>query len=346
MPFQPDYAITDTIARNLEKVAEVKGVIENAPLLPAVETRLRKEAKIRSVHASIRLEGNRLEERQVQQVLEGKRVQAWRRDVLEAKNYSRALDYIGTIYQRKDLQITERLIRRIHAMLLDKIDIDEAGQYRKIPVVVKNIRTGEIVFKPPPPDEVVPQMNQFVRWLQSNHRISPVIESGIAHYELVRIHPFVDGNGRSARLLSVLILYRRGYDIRRIFSIENYADEHPDDYYKALKESDRYREITPFLEFWSEALANELSKVKEQILTISLDKRLQKKIGQAYLNPRQWEALLYLNQHPYMTRANFQAMTRSSERTARRDLEELVSSRVLIREGKGKALRYRIPPPR
>jgi Fic family protein len=343
MTFQPDYLITDTIAHSLERIAEVKAIIENAPILPAFETRLRNEAKIRSVHASIRLEGNRLEENQVKQVLEGKKVQAWKRDILEAKNYSKALDYIGSIYQQKNLKITEEVILKLHAMLLEKVSPKEAGRYRKIPVVVKNVRTQEIVFRPPDSHQVASLMREFASWLESNPKISPVIESGIAHYELVRIHPFVDGNGRSARLLAVLVLYQRGYDIRRIFSIENYADEHPEEYYKAIKESDRHQGVTPFLEFWAAALANELTKLKEKILTVSLDKRLREKAGQTFLNPRQWEALRYLHQNPFMSRADFQKIAQTPERTARRDLEELVKVKVLTRQGKGKALRYLLP---
>lgn len=141
---------------------------------------------------------------------------------------------------------------------------------------------------------------------------------------------------------SVLVLYRRGYDIRRVFSVEDYAHEHPEAYYHALRESDRQGEVTSFLEFWSEALSNELSKVKANVLAVSLDKRIRERVGQTYLNSRQWEAVLHLTHNPYLTRSTYQELTKTSEGTARRDLEELVRSKVIAAEGQGKALRYRL----
>ena len=342
MAFSPVYTITDTVARNLELIAEAKGVIENAPLLPAFESSLQREAMVRSVHASVRLEGNRLEEEQVERVVAGQEVKAWKKDVQEVKNYVKVLDFIGSVYKDPTFKILEATIREMNRMILAGVDDRHAGNYRTIPVAVQNTKTGEVAFTPPDAFQVPILVKDLVDWLESDKIISPVIEAGIAHYELVRIHPFVDGNGRCSRALAVLVLYRRGYDIRRVFSVEDYADEHPEAYYGALRESDQKGELTPFLQFWTEAIANELSKVKARVLTVSLDKRVRDRIGQTYLNPRQWEAVLYLTKNPHLTRSKYQELVKTSERTARRDMEDLVRAKVLRPVRQGKALRYRL----
>lgn len=342
MSYSPRYSITDSIARNLEIIAEAKGVIENSPLLPAFESSLQREAKVRSIHASLRLEGNRLDEDQVEKVVAGQEVKAWKKDVQEAKNYARVLEFIGSVYKDPSFKIMEATVREMNRMILAGIDEKNAGNFRTIPVAVQNTKTGEIMFTPPDAFQVPILVKEIVDWLQTDKVLSPVLEAGIAHYELVRIHPFVDGNGRCSRALAVLVLYRRGYDIRRVFSVEDYADEHPEAYYGALKESDQKGEVTQFLEFWSEALANELSRVKAKVLAVSVDRRLRDRIGQRYLNSRQWEAVLYLTNNSYLTRSRYQELVKTSERTARRDLEDLVRAKVFVSEGRGKALRYRL----
>ncbi len=172
--------------------------------------------------------------------------------------------------------------------------------------------------------------------------LSPVLEGGIAHYELVRIHPFEDGNGRTSRALAILVLYRRGYDIRRIFSVEDYADTHPDQYYGALRASDNDGSPSPFLEFFSEALAVELGKVKDRLLDVSLDRELRDRIGQVYLNKRQWDCLAYVRQNGSITITQYMELLKNevSLRSAKGDLTLMVEKRILLREGKGPSTRY------
>ncbi len=98
---------------------------------------------------------------------------------------------------------------------------DWEGKYRKIQVYVGNRITGEVIFIPPPPEEVPVLMENLIEWLNSEEafELHPVIVAGISHYELVRIHPFGDGNGRTARALATLILYMREFDIKRFFAL-------------------------------------------------------------------------------------------------------------------------------
>lgn len=344
MAYHPQFTITLAMVRNLELIAEAKGIIENAPLLPGLEGQLRREARARSVHASTHLEGNRLSAEQVEKVLAGETVKAFKKDLLEVKNYARVLDFIEANYAQRDFRILEVTVREMNRIILDGVLDREAGCYRGGQVVVQNSRTQEVVFTPPPAHDVPVLVKDLVDYLGEERVLSPVLEAGIAHYELVRIHPFVDGNGRTSRALALLVLYRRGYDIRRVFSVEDYADTHPEEYYDALRAADRSSAVTPFLEFFAEALAVELSKVKDRLLAVSLDGRLRERIGQRYLNDRQWDCVVYVRQHGSINTAEYLRLLkgRAAVRTAKADLTFLVGEKVLRREGKGPATRYRL----
>lgn len=344
MPYSPQFSIPPAMVRSLELIAEAKGIIENAPLLPGLESLLRQEARARSVRASTHLEGNCLSPEQVEKVLAGETVKAFKKDLLEVKNYARVLDFIEANYAQRDFCILETTIREMNRIVLAGLLDREAGCYRTGQVVVQNSRTREVVFTPPPAHDAPMLVKDLIDYLGEDRLLSPVLEAGITHYELVRIHPFVDGNGRISRALALLVLYRRGYDIRRVFSVEDYADTHPEEYYGALRAADRLGEVTPFLEFFAEALAVELSKIKDRLLTVSLDGRLRKRIGQTYLNDRQWDCVVYVRQHGSINAAEYLRLLkgRAAARTAKADLTFLVSKKVLEREGKGPATRYRL----
>ena len=161
--------------------------------------------------------------------------------------------------------ITEALIRQIHKRLVQGVRGNKAspGEYRKIQNYIVNLRTGEKTYTPPPPLEVPQMMTDFVSWLQKDTPIHPVMVAGIAQFQLVHIHPFVDGNGRSARLLSTLCLYRTGYDFKRLFTISEYHDRDRPGYYKALQGvRERGMNMTGWLEYFTEGLGAQMRDVQ------------------------------------------------------------------------------------
>ena len=111
--------------------------------------------------------------------------------------------------------------------------------------------------------------------------------AGISHYELVRIHPFVDGNGRTARALATLILYLRGFDIKRFFALDDYYDSDRPAYYAALQSVNQETlDLTGWLEYFTGGVLISLSKVKERVLQLSLEKRKRNAKGQIALSER------------------------------------------------------------
>ena len=201
-------------------------------------------------------------------------------------------------------------LKKIHELTTEKI-LDKAnqGEYRRSRVVIKNSQSGEVSFRPPLPLEIKMQIEEFFDWLNSDvgRDVHPILRAGITHYELARIHPFVDGNGRVARSFALLVLYRENYDIKRFFSIEEYFDKNAEEYYTALQSVNKKSgDLTLWLEVFTKALAVELNKIKERVRRISLDSRVKDKLGeQVELNERQMIIMEYLHRHKAMQNRDF-----------------------------------------
>lgn len=162
---------------------------------------------------SNRIEGNTLTLRETDLVInEGLTVSGKSmREHLEAINHTEAIEYVKGLVQKK-IRITEREVLSIHNLILRGILPEEAGKYRNVQVMIKGS-----AHMPPPPFLVAKQMEDYFLWFQENkHKTHPVILAAEMHERLVTIHPFVDGNGRTSRLIMNLILLKNGYVIANI----------------------------------------------------------------------------------------------------------------------------------
>ena len=224
--FKPKYSITPNVLNNLIKTAEAKAVIDNAYLVPKWEVALRREALIKNAHASTAIEGNPLSLEQVSELAMGRDIMATRKAKAEVLNYLKVLEDLPGLAE--DGKITEKVILKIHRLLTKDVleNPADSGVYRNRQVIIGNRLTGLITFRPPDTKEVPILMKEFVKWLNSKNasETNPVLTAGISHYEFVRIHPFIDGNGRAARALASLILYLRGFDTKRFFALDDYYD--------------------------------------------------------------------------------------------------------------------------
>ncbi|MBU4488568.1 MAG: Fic family protein, partial [Candidatus Omnitrophica bacterium] len=202
MPFIPKYKITDKLLNNISRIMAEREVIEHSKLIPKWELSLKKEALIHSAHSSTRIEGNKLTLRQVQALAEHKEVVASAKDKQEVLNYLKALDLIPKYVAKK---IDTSLVLTIHKTVTGGTlrDPKYCGAFRDRQVYVgKRVFDGtqfkEVVEYMPPPTKDVPRLTEdFLEWFNSGRTkdINPVILAGIVHYEIARIHPFIDGNG-------------------------------------------------------------------------------------------------------------------------------------------------------
>lgn len=345
--FEPKFSITNKILKNIGIVEAAREVIVNSPLVPAYEKKFREEAIVRTVHHGTHIEGNELNITEAAQVLKGQPIVGRDRDIQEVINYRNVINFLdfvatGEVSQGK---ITQEVIKKIHALVVDKLlSAAQSGDYRKTQVVVKNSLTGEVTFRPPPAIEVPYQMEDFLEWLNSLPKddLHPVLKAGITHYELVRIHPFVDGNGRMARATATLVLFLDNYDIKKFFSLEEYYDRDAGRYYEALR-SAVDGELSNWLEYFTQGLAIELTRVKEKVLRLSTDVHLKEKLGgkQVFLTERQIAVMEYIQRVGYLSNEGFMDLfPKISEDTVLRDLHDLMQKGIIKKEGRTKAARY------
>lgn len=345
--YKPNYKVTPLITKEIGAIASAREAILSSPFLPKIESRLKRDALISRSHHSTSIEGNRLSKEQVALIVSGKRVAAGQKDKKEVMNYMSALKFIDK-YGRNIKKMTSSTILKIHDLITKGIlSKGQCGAFRKKMVYVVD-SFGRTVFTPPKAGIVPQLMGDLCGWLNSKEAkdLYPVLTAGIAHYELVRVHPFIDGNGRTARAAATLILYNLGFDTRDFFSLDDYYNEDRAGYYAALQSVDpKTIEITQWLEYFAEGVAEQIKEIKDKVQTLSRDQFLIKKQGQIWLNERQWRFVEYLKEAKQATSNDYTKLIKNeniSERTARLDIEFLVENKVIKRLGKGRAIRYRL----
>jgi len=330
------------------KIEASKEIIESAPLVPAYEDKFRQEAIVRTVHHGTHIEGNPLDTGEVAAVLGGEMVDARDRDIQEILNYREVLKYID---RKGKKEIGEKDLLAIHKLTVDRVlPSATAGTYRLNLVVVKNSKTGEISFKPPESGKVKKLVVDFMDWLNSGEAkdVHPVLLAGITHYVLAFIHPFVDGNGRASRAFATLVLFREGYDIKKFFSIEEYFDRNSKRYYETLQSVSNQkvdtlaeRDLTGWLEYFCEGLAEELERVKQKVQKLSLDSRLKGRTGQIALSSRQVKLVEYMETYGSVNNKQWRTILREfSDDTILRDLKDLVRKKLVKKKGSTKGAVY------
>ena len=287
---------------------------------------------------------------QVKRVLEGEEVIAHERDVQEVINYRNVMRLLDDLSAKRGGYIEEDF-KEIHKETVNKIVPDEkVGVFRKTQVVIKEEGSGQIILKPPPAVEVPFLLQDFFEWLNSAEakELHPILRAGVSHYILVAIHPFVEGNGRAVRAFSNLILMKEGYDLKRFFSVEEHFDDDPGSYYEAFAQVDRQspniaaRDMTLWIEYFTEVVAIELGKIKERVRKLSIDTKLKGKLGQQVaLTERQMKLIEFLSENYSAGMYELKSvLSMVSEDTILRDINDLVDKGIIKKEGKTKASKY------
>lgn len=348
MSFSLKYTITDKILNNLTTITSAREVIEQAYLVPKWEAKLRRQALLRNTHSSTAIEGNKLSLAQVGSLAEGKDVIATNKDKKEVLNYIEALEKIPTFVEKGKMKVPDLL--NIHRIITKDVmqNTTDSGVFRNRQVFVgKRIFDGttfkEVVEYMPPKTEEVPQLvKEFIDWLNlgKTREINPVLLAGIAHYEIARIHPFIDGNGRAARLFATLILYLSDFDHRRIFALDDYYDRDRQAYYAALKTTQQNNgDITQWLEYFTDGVTYSVKEVKDVVLKVGAKKKSEIK-SQIALTPKQMQIVEYINIHGKLSNKDLRGLFKISAQAVHKELTKLVDLKVIKSAGEGRALHY------
>jgi Fic family protein len=263
--YTPPYRINPGILHRIEQIGEALGKLRmgaDSAVFPV----LRRGNRIKTVQASLAIEGNTLSLEQVTAVLAGKRVLAQPREIQEVRNafaaYEKMPDW--TAHSRTDLLAA-------HGLLMAGL-ADEAGCFRSGGVGIQ--RGGEVIHIAPPPGRAPALMDDLLAWLEKTDE-HPLVASCVFHYEFEFIHPFEEGNGRLGRLWQTLIL-SQWRPIFALLPVESIIRARQQDYYAALGRADHAADATAFIEFMLAAI---LRAIEESALASDQEKTLQKTLG-------------------------------------------------------------------
>lgn len=342
--FSPKFDITPRTQICLDDIERDRWLVENKLLMPKHEAWIRQDVSLARASATTRIEGASLDDTAVKELLLKNPLGKLNADEQANLNALRAYEFVDFLSDQPGIPIDELVIRQINRELLrGASEILTPGVYRKGQNTVGN-------FSPPDQGDVPGLMQAFAKWLQTDDAINPILRAGMAHIQLVAIHPFWDGNGRTARALATLILQRSQFHFKKLLSLERGMFFSRDAYFTAIERTLGARFIpsydaTPWIDFFALTLGVEAVMLRNKLTDF------QRAVHQVYigaeergLNHRQVDGLLYAMQTGKITRADYMEVTKASPITASRDLAALVQKGLLDAEGKTRTRVYYFRP--
>jgi len=324
MVFNPQYTITPKILKAISRIEIASHDIIDLPITAALLTALRESARLASTHHSTAIEGNRLTAPEVQEIIQGGgHFPNRQKDELEVRNYYRALEYAEAL-AGKNTPIQEQDIKILYGISF--FGKQGPTPYRDAQNVIRKGRLA--VYIPPKAQEVPILMTELVEWMtQALKEDLPIpFIAGLAHYQFVTIHPYYDGNGRTARLLTTLILHKYGYDLKGIYSLEEYYAKNLQGYYDVLTvgtDEDYYTggrsaaDLTGFLEYFVCGMAESFDKVCTHARTMQQEKNIDHSLVLRNLSPQQRQALKLFMASKDITAKDVGLFFQCSDRQAR-----------------------------
>lgn len=341
MPFEPKFSITPKLAMSLMRIEGARQAVQDLPITPAVLATLRETARLCSTHYSTMIEGNRLTQEQVSGVI-GKRQHfpGRERDENEVLAYYAALEKAEQL-AASGVPVSETHMQTLHALVM------AGGRSRAKPTpyrdgqnIIRDSRTRRIVYMPPEAKDVPTLMKALAGWISTSLRDSlPCpIRAGIAHYQFATVHPYYDGNGRTARLLTTLILHLGGYDLKGLYSLEEYYAQNLGAYYKALTvgPSHNYYEgraeadITAWVEYFCDGVATSFESVRRRAREAAGTGGIDQSGALRRLDPRQRRALELFRGSIVITSRDVEGLFGLSQRASRNLLTAWVDNGFVV----------------
>src|SRR3990167_1101360 len=346
---KPKYNITDRLLSNIKLINTLVNELNDKRFPNVVLVELERVAREVSSYASTSIEGNPLPLTEVKKILKSKPEHV-RDSEKEVLNYNQALQELNKLLEKESVELSLNLILKIQKQvvsgLLPKFAI---GYLRQKPVVVNDPRTRQTKFLPPDLKDVEPLMKDLINFINSNReKIDPLILAGIFHKQMVLIHPFTDGNGRSTRLATKVLLAEMGLNTFNLFSFESYYNQNVTRYFERVGEFGNYYDLiahgmnkfssskidfTSWLEYFTEGIIDELLRVQKLLPEVSLSPETK-------LQPYHLKILEFIREKGFITGSDYAKLSGRAKATRTKDFKRLIDLGLIERKGRGKATYY------
>ncbi len=340
--FEPKYTISIRLLENVKKIAVLVAELNRQRPQKVALAELEKSAREISAHTSTSIEGNPLPLTEVKKILQQAPAHA-RDSETEVLNYNNVLLELNQKLESGTIHFNLDLILHIHKGVMQKLMSDyRCGHLRKEPVFVNNPKTGKTVYLPPDHQGVKVLMEDMIQFIEAHRaETDPLILAGLFHKQFVLIHPFMDGNGRTTRLATKVLLASMGLNLFNLFSFENYYNKNVAKYFESVGALGNYYDIkdhidfTPWLEYFTDGIIDELLRV-QKLLSAS------GKSPETELKPHHVKMIQYIESYGYINDSLYAKLIRRAKATRALDFNQMIDRGLIERLGKGKNTYYKL----
>lgn len=336
--WKPNYSIQPRLLRSIRAIGETIGIIKAQQLPDGQLARLTHAARALSSFASTSIEGNPLPLTDVKRLLKSAPAKA-RDTEREILNYNRALEWVQREVQSGQFSLSIKTFETVQGMVVEGLMENpfDVGQIRQKPVIIRDPRRQDhIAFMPPDHQDVANLCEDLFAFLNANvDELDPILLAGLFHKQAVLIHPFMDGNGRSTRLMTTAILGMSGLDVFPIFSFEEYYNRNVTRYFQMVGEQGDYYDLgtaarfSDWLEYFAEGILDELKRVQK-----SLPARV------ARLEPHHRVLLGAIEASGSITQREYGEISNRSLAARKNDFAYLLVHSLIEQVGKGRSVHY------
>lgn len=338
--FNPKYNVTPKLLENIKNITRLVTLLNNQHFSKVILTKFEKQAQVLSTHASTSIEGNPLSLTQVKVLFKNK-PEYIRDSQQEILNYNQALQYICNEIDQNKTQISTNTVLKTQQLVTEKLlSKHQSGKFRKEPVVVYDTKTRNIQYIAPNWKEVPQMVEELLEYTNSNiNKIDPLILAGIFHRQLVIIHLFIDGNGRTTRLVTTKILALLGINIFKLFSFENYYNKNVTKYIQKVGSFGDYYDLknkydfTEWLEYFTDGIIDELERVSGNLQAQTL-------LPNYSLRPHDIKLIKYIKKHGSIKDNQYAEVVDRAKTTRNQDFNRLIDLGKIKKIGRGKATYY------
>jgi len=341
MTWGPHYTISNKLLLTIREIGESIGEIKAQHLTHTALAKLELDARELSSYASTSIEGNPLPLTDVKRLLKSRK-ESIRDTEREVLNYNRALQTLYNSVRQNSFELDVKTLEYLQGQVVDGLmdNPSHCGALRQDPVIIRNPhKIDEVVYIPPDAKEVRQLTRALMTFVNQNiGKIDPVILAGVFHRQNVIIHPFIDGNGRTTRLLTSAILGKAGLDLFEIFSFEDYYNRNITRYFKAVGlEGDYYElkdniDFSAWLEYFAEGILDELRRVIKLLP--------EQSTPQPRLEPHHQQILDYIDERGSITQREYGAISDRSLASRKLDFEKLIRLNLIKAKGIGRGTYY------